>query len=508
VLNRFPEDIRSQLEEIFSDGRKFISLLWITDKRSSKKVRFRMNGEQEYLFDEMRNHKRVIVLKPRQIGISTVLRAYALWEVYVTRDPMKWGVISFHDRSAKHLRRMDMQLMKSLPELLHRELRLDNATTAEFADTEAMLGSFTAGSRGGTRSFTLTSAHLSEFAFYEDPEELLATVTATVGEGQIVIESTPNVPGDAFHRLVMGAPENGWRLVTFWWHQHQRYRMEAPKDFKRTETEDQLAQRHDLDNDQLFWRRSQIATLGLEKFRREYPGSLADAFHHASSTYFSAADLDHIEPVHFTDSRRVYEDPHEDDVYAMGVDVAAGVGMDYSALTVISMSTLQPVYHYRNNEISPTEFADVVLQTGQMYNNAKILCESNNHGHVVLYRLRHMGYRNLWRCVNGKDWTTSVKSKLDAYETFREYVANQLIQRLDATALQELRSLVVMKVNPEAPRGMHDDMAMSLALAYRCTRDVSRRKIRNARRSLMDELLSEVRVGRMRSQPSPWKVNT
>ena len=49
----------------------------------------------------------------------------------------------------------------------------------------------------------MTAAHLSEFAFYDDPEELLAQVTATVGNGQIIIESTSNKAGDAFHRLLL-----------------------------------------------------------------------------------------------------------------------------------------------------------------------------------------------------------------------------------------------------------------------------------------------------------------
>ena len=183
----------------------------------------------------------------------------------------------------------------------------------------------------------------------------------------------------------------------------------------------------------------------------------------------------------------------------MGVDVAAGVGSDYSTITVVSMSTLQPVYHYRNNAISPTGFADVVLKVAQKYNDAKVLCESNNHGHVVLYRLRHLGYRNLWLSHKGVDWVTSVKSKLDAYETLREYVVNEMITSLDMQVLSELRSLVVLRVTPEAPRGMHDDLAMSMALAYRCVRDIPRRMLTQARRNRMDMLIKQTRAGKILS---------
>lgn len=504
---KLPSDVQEQLDAILADPLKFVKLLKIQDKYSGKLVRFSPNGEQKELIKKLQHHQKVIILKPRQIGISTLLRAYALWQTYTTKDPLKFGVISFHQRSAKNLRRMDKLMHDSLPMMLHRKLSIDNATTMCFQDSGAELSSFTAGSKGGTRSFMLSSVHLSEFAFYDDPQEMLAQIVATVGTGQIIIESTPDKPADTFHRLIMGAPENGWQLVTYWWWEHHKYKQEAPKDFEPNEEECRLIKQYGLDNDQLYWRRNQIATLGLEKFRREYPACLDDAFHYASASYFGLDEIREIEEIHFEGEERQYEEPKDNDVYAMGVDVAAGVGRDYSAISVISMATLQPVFHYRCNTISPSAFADKVMQIAQLYKDARVLCESNNHGHVVLYRLRHFGYKNLWCTVDGKDWTTTTKSKLDAYETLREYISEGMIMKMDAQVLAELRSLIVLRVTPEAPEGMHDDMAMSIALAYRCLRDIPRRKLKLVRRNLMDMLISQTRAQKIKQQPIPWKKN-
>ena len=508
MLDRLPKKLRIELEPIMRDPVKFIQLLRIQDKYSGKLVQFVPNEEQIQLLKRLKKHKKVIILKPRQIGISTVLRAYALWRTYQTPDPLKFGVISFHERSAKHLRKMDSRMHNSLPDILRKKIAVDNSTTMEFADTGAQLSSFTAGSKGGTRSFTLSSVHLSEFAFYDDAEEMLAQVVATIGEGQILIESTPNKPGDVFHRLIMGAPENGWHLITYWWHDHEKYRLTAPEDFEPSAEEQHLVKMYGCDYDQLNWRRTQIATIGLEKFKREYPGCLDDAFHFAASTYFTQEEIREIEEVHFDGEERLYQEPEEQDYYAMGVDVAAGVGGDYSAISIISMATFQPVYHYRNNAISPSAFADVVLRIAQWFGDARVLCESNNHGHVVLYRLRHMGYKNLWLTPDGKDWTTTTKSKLDAYETLREYITQGMIMKMDAQVLSELRSLVITRVTPEAPKGMHDDLAMSMALAYRCLRDIPRRKLTLRRRNLMDVLISENRARKTLEQPIPWKKST
>ena len=506
-LESIPQPHRSEIARAISKPEKFVNMLSIQDKRSAKMIKFKMNDEQKVLLKELQEHNRVIILKPRQIGVSTLLRAYAFWSAYIATEPVQWGVISFHDRSAKHLRRMDDKFHKGLPKILHRQFAVSNTVDLEFEDTGARLSSYTAGSRGGTRSFTLTSVHLSEFAFYEDPDELLATTMAAVGVGQVIIESTPNRAGDAFHRLVMGAPENGWKLICFWWWQHESYRVHVGEDFERTAEEDAMAEAYDLDDEQIMWRRQQMATLGLEKFRREYPACLDDAFHFTTSTYFHGDDLAKINGIFFDGAERMYEEAIENDAYVMGVDVSAGVGLDYSVITVVSLSTLQVVYQYRSNTVPPVMFAEKVCDIGWEFNTAKLLVESNNHGHVVIARLRDFKYKNLWLDAKGRDWTTTVKSKLDAFETLREFIIAEIIETLDMTTLMELRSLTVEKVTPEAPKGLHDDMAMSLALAYRCTRDVPRRVLRRAKENMVDDFIRSRRVGRRSNNPIPWERN-
>jgi len=502
-----PKEYQAEMLKTLTDPIKFMGMLSIQDKATNKMVKFKLNSEQKKLVKALSKSKRIIVLKPRQIGISTLLRAYAFWSAYVSTEPVSWGVISFHDRSAKHLRRMDDKFHLSLPTLLHRQFAIQNTIDLEFKESGARLSSYTAGGKGGTRSFTLTSAHLSEFAFYDDPDELLATVMATVGEGQVIIESTPHQAGDAFHRLVTGAPDNGWELCCFWWWQHKTYYAKPPKDFEMSVEEDTLAKLYDLSDGQVLWRRRQILTLGLEKFRREYPACLDDAFHFTMSTYFHPDDLAKITGVFFDGSERLYEEAIPNDSYVLGADVAAGVGLDYSTITIVSLSSLQPVYQWRSNTVIPVMFAEKILTVANEYNMAMVLCESNNHGHVVLTRLKDFRYRRMWCDHNGKDWVTTVKSKLDAYETLREYIVSEIIETLDMTTLMELRSLTVQKVTPEAPSGMHDDMAMSIALAYRCTRDVPRRVLNRAQENVVDGFIRNRRVGRRKDNPIPWERN-
>jgi hypothetical protein len=102
-------------------------------------------------------------------------------------------------------------------------------------------------------------------------------------------------------------------------------------------------------------------------------------------------------------------------------------------------------------------------------------------------------------------WTTTAKSKIDAYDTLREMVANQILFRLDQSTLQELRSIQILKVTPEAPSGLHDDLAMALALAYRAVRDTSPSLRREATEHRMTDAIKAARVRRIRKSATPWR---
>jgi hypothetical protein len=505
-----PEAYRSEVSLVLSDREKFVSLLQIKHKELKKFVQFEPNDAQRGLWSLLDEHNRVIVVKARQVGISTAVRAHQFWRAFVSHDPETYAVLSYHASSAKKLRQVcDSRWLKDLPGFLAREYEVNNAEDTVFDDTKAGFQAFTVGGKGGTRSFEFSGCHLTEFAYYDDPTGTLAQADATVGQGPLVIESTARVPGDKFHQLIAGAPENGWRVFTYWWWEHAAYRDEnLPDDFEVLPSEIPLVQKYGLDLAQLWWRRKKIMTLGAPDFRREYPACMADAFTSRQSTYFSPVDLDNIQQVWFDTPEREFLPPEEGRHYVMGVDVAAGIGLDYSALVVIDLGTLQPVYIERSNELTPVEWAAHCVEVGDRYNEALMLVEANNHGWVVLRELDVLRYRNLWRKPgNGKPWVTTARSKLEAFEALREAVRTGVLFRLDQSTLQELRALEVPKLTPQAPAGMHDDLAMALALAYRCVQDAPRSKRRESSNKVIDLHIRKQRLKRLKQSPLPWGVN-
>jgi hypothetical protein len=498
-------------KKIADDPRTFFRFLQVFDKQQAKLVPFVLNSEQEELLDALLTHNRIVVCKARQIGCSTLIRAYFLWRSYIEKEPTRHAIISYTRDSADHLHSIDKQFYTSLPLPLQRTLSKSSSRTLGFKDTGAELRSFTGGGKGGaTRSFTFSSAHISEFAFFDDQDELLANTIASVGEGQIIIETTTNGPGDKYHQLCMGSPLNGWHLCFFPWYQHKNYKKRSAFGQNgvppMTEEEKQMMEDLGLQKQQMYWRRTQITTMGIEKFKREFPSSVDEAFMSDAKIFYPSDVLDACEIVELGGTDRWYCDPHQGDSFAMGVDVALGKGGDYSTITVISTTTLQPIYHFRSNTILPQSFADKIWEVYWEFNEPVCLIESNGPGALVIYRCKEFGMRKLWRDKNGNDWTTRKENKLAIYDNVRELLCEGQLACLDSTLWNEMRNCVILdNGQPGHPKGTNDDLLFSFALAQWVAKENPAPSLYEVRKGLMEEFMSKTRARRIRARgPLPF----
>ena len=518
IPGRVPPGMTVDVSALLNDVRAFSQLHRVQDKDSKRPVTFRPSPMQDKIFRAVAaGHKRIVIVKARQVYATTGCKMVLHWMAYRTRHEAMHAVVSMRDDSATALLDDARRWLQDPPALLQRPIRTQARARIQYDDTGASLQAFTSRSNTGLRSFTPAAAVLSEAAFAPDLEETIAQLDAAVGDGLLMVESTANNPADFFSQLVKAAPENGWALLTMWWWEHPAYcdpPENVPADFmdSLSEYEQDIREQYGLTPGQLHWRRRTEARIGsTHKFRREYPGCMDDCFLDREGGYFEDDLLGDVHVVehalHGKTHGREIEAPQAFDKYVMGVDVGGGVGGDYSALCVVSVSTRQVVYTERNNRVTPAQWAHRVIQVGSRYNQAQVLAESNNHGHALLLELDTCGYHQQWRSEKGKPWVTTLQSKLDAYDTLRESL--QLVKILDRPTWLELRSLTIPagKVAPEAPKGAHDDAAMACALAYRCLRDVPavwRTHAIQSNRTRVDELIDRARARRIRSSRLPF----
>ena len=516
-----PAELHPKVTGLVGDPSRFCRLHKVQDKDSKREIPFDPVPMQVKIFNAVkRGHKRIICIKARQVAATTACKMVLHQQWMSTPTAALFALVSLRAESATALLDDNRRWMHHPPAILQRQLDTRAKGELRLADTGATLKAFTSRSSTGLRSFSPKAVLLSEFAFALDQEELLAQALSAVGDGLLMIESTANNPGDRFSELIAGAPENGWHLITHWWQEEPKYcdlgYSLDPEELQEvfgewSEEELQLKEAYNLSNGQLAWRRRYLATLGPYKFRREYPACLDDCFLGREGGYYGEEVLQGIHVIehelHGSKHGREIEPPHPHDRYVMGVDIGGGVGGDYSALCVVSVSTMQPVYTERNNRITPAAWAHRAIQVASRYNQALMLAESNNHGHAFLLEVSHCGYRQQWRAPGGKPWVTTLQSKLEAFDTLRESL--QVVKVMDRVSWMELRSLTIPagKVAPEAPNGAHDDSAMAMALAYRCLRDIPsswRTHALQSGRTRIDDLIAHSRARRIRSAHLPF----
>jgi len=501
------------MQKIAEDPRIFFKFLKVFDKEKGKLLPFKLNREQDELLDALMTHNRIVVCKARQIGCSTLIRAYFLWKQYVEQEPTRHAIISYTRDSADHLHSMDKSFYLCLPKPLQRKLSKSTQRTLKFSDTKAELRAFTGGGKAGaTRSFTFSSAHISEFAFFDDQDDLLANTIASCGNGQIIIETTPDGPGDKYHRLCMDAPNNGWHLCFFPWYEHSVYKLKSQ--FHQSSVPDMdeselgMLKELNLSKAQLYWRRTQIQSMGLEKFRREFPTSVAEAFASSSPLFFPIDIVDGCEVLQSeSGSEYYYCDVVDGEKYVMGVDVAHGTGKDYSAITVVSSTTLQPVYHYRSNTVLPQNFADKIWDIYWTFCEPYTIVEANGPGSLVIYRLEEFGTSNLYKNEKEKNWHTRKENKLGIYDNLRELLCDGTISILEEKLWSEIRNTLTNEGGaPHHPKGQNDDLLFSFALALWGAKLRPAPSIYGVRLALMEDFINKTKARRIRSNgPLPFR---
>ena len=458
---------------ILHNPHKFISRLKIKNKEGTIQY-LHPNVEQTEVIEALERGGDLIVAKPRQIGSTTIVAAYLFWKAYTSSEPITVALLSHKIDSVRHILRIFKTFYDHLPNFLRRPLKEDSAGKLVFHNGATILCA-SATSKGGLRSFTCSYLLLSEYAFSENAEELKATAVAALNGGQMIIESTANYWGDPLHLEIEVAQrgEANYNYLFFPWYMHSEYATPIREDFLLTEEETEILEEYNISLEQMYWRRVMIQKIGADKFKREYPACLGDAYAQSGDAYLTEDDLKYVEEISLDGDRwNPIQEWDQHDSYAIGVDVGTGTGRDYSVAIVVSKMTNQPVGIFRCNMTTPTELAEELFSLSQEYGNAKVLVEANNVGIVVL---QHLEGVNLWKSGEDKNWTTTQVNKRMMFEELKEGIRSGSINTLDNITVAELRSIKIdHKYNISLTRanGAHADSAVALALAYQCLRIV------------------------------------
>ncbi len=502
--------------------------LKIIDKKGAI-IPFVLNEPQQRLYSVIREQwnqgkpVRVIILKARQMGFSTLVEAIIFW-MAATAFNVRCMIVAHTDDATGNLFQMSKRYLEYLPEQLKPMQQASNAQEivfdrpARYKGTAKGLGSrircATAGGQGIGRSFTLKALHLSEFAFW--PGDKHATITG-------LLQAVPDEPGtfvaiestakgyDEFKKLWdkavadQQAGKEGFIPVFFAWHEMREYRRSVPANFCRTEEEEQLAQTFGLDDQQLAWRRWAIDNLcggDIEMFHQEYPSTPDEAFISTGRCVFDKNALvlrrKQVQELAWEygqfrmeyditggigkfqweqDSRgyiRILEQPQPGVPYVIGADTA-GTGSDWFAAHVLDNRTGKQVA-VLHQQFGERAFAEQVYCLGMYYNQALIGVEVNYSTFPQLM-LEQLGYTNFYEREKYDTYTgdnkkaygfeTTTKSRPVIIDGLKD-VAKQALETItDFATMGEMLTFVYNEhFRPQAENGEHDDLVMALAIAH------------------------------------------
>jgi len=414
---------------------------------------------QRDIIDKITNNRRCAVVTSRQAGKTTTAVCVILHYVLFNEHRTVALLANKGDAAREILDRVKIAY-EALPKWLQQGVVEWNKGSVEFENGCKILASATSSS--AIRGKSISFLYIDETAFVENWDEFFASVFPTISSGnttKILLTSTPNGLNH-FYKTCEGAREgtNGYEFVQVMW--------------------------QDVPGRDDAWKQETLSSMDYdyEKFSQEFECQ----FLGSSGTLIEGNKLKalvHKRPIRESNGLFMYQEPQEGNSYITVVDVSRGKGLDYSAFQVLDVSKMpyRQVCAFRDNHITPIEYAEIIHRTVKHYNNSVVLIEINDIGEQVSDLLHYdFEYENILYTESagrsGKRISSGFGKNVDkGVRTTKTVKAvgcsilkllieqDQLILN-DFATIQELSTFSKKAGSYQAESGCHDDLVMCLVL--------------------------------------------
>jgi len=415
---------------------------------------------QEKLINNFHKNRFNICKMPRQTGKSTTVVAYLL-HYLIFNDSVNIGILANKAATARELLGRLATAYENLPKWMQQGIIAWNKGNIELENGSKILAASTSAS--AVRGMSFNILFLDEFAFVPNhiADSFFASVYPTITSGKstkVIIVSTPHGMNH-FYRM---------------WHDAERGKNEyVPTDVHWSE----VPGRDDR------WRLQTIANTSEQQFKIEFECEFLGSV----DTLIAPSKLKNFvyeHPLKRNAGLDVYNEVEENHDYVITVDVARGVSEDYSAFIVVDITSFphRVVAKYRNNEIKPMLFPNIIYEVAKNYNGAYILCEVNDIGDQVASLLHYdLEYQNVLMCsmrgragqivgqgFSGKKTQLGVKMSKTVKKVgslnLKTMIESDKLLFKDYEIISELTTFISKHNSFEAEEGCNDDLAMCLVI--------------------------------------------
>ena len=397
---------------------------------------------------------------PRQTGKSTTSVSYLL-HYAVFNDSTNIGILANKAATARDLLGRLQTAYENLPKWMQKGIISWNKGSLELENGSKILAASTSAS--AVRGMSFNILFLDEFAFVPNhiAESFFASVYPTITSGKNT-------------KVIMVSTPHGMNHFYRYWHDAERGKNEyIPTDVHWSE----VPGRDDV------WKEQTIANTSEQQFKVEFECEFLGSI----NTLIAPSILRNMvydAPITRNAGLDIYEKPEKDHNYIITVDVARGLGNDYSAFIVFDVTQFpyKVIAKYRNNEIKPMLFPNVILDVAKGYNNAYVLVEVNDIGDQVASILQYdLEYENiLMASMRGRNGqivgqgfsgkktqlgvrTTAAVKKLGC-SNLKTLIEDHKLITCDYEVISELTTFAQKHNSFEAEEGCNDDLAMCLVI--------------------------------------------
>ena len=437
-------------------ARKYIKIVSL----DSGLIPFDLYDFQEKLIRNFHESRFNICKMPRQTGKSTTCVSYLL-HYAVFNDNVNIAILANKASTARDLLGRLQLAYENLPKWMQQGIIAWNKGSLELENGSKISANSTSSSavRGGSYNVIF----LDEFAFIPNhiADDFFASVYPTISSGQstkVLIVSTPRGMNH-FYRM---------------WHDSERGKNEyVPTEVHWSE----------VPGRDEAWREQTIANTSEQQFKVEFECEFLGSV----NTLINPAKLKNLvyeNPINKNAGLDIHENPIKNHQYLITVDVARGLGNDYSAFIVVDITSFpyNIVAKYKNNEIKPMLFPSIIYDVAKGYNDAFLLVEVNDIGDQVASIIHYdLEYDNLLMAsmrgragqvvgtgFSGKKTqlgvrTTAAVKKLGC-SNLKTLLEDDKILVKDYEIISELTTFSQKHNSFEAEEGCNDDLAMCLVL--------------------------------------------
>ena len=510
--------------------------VYIQHKQKGK-IKYQPFDYQQKLSSALDSGKNSVVIKARQMGISTQVSIYCVWLILFNAHK-QIAVIASKDKVAMNFISTVKFAMKNLPDFLKIRTLYDNLHQIRLINQSSIQA--LACTQDAGRSLACSFLVFDQIAFvaksiaykvWSAAQQTLAT------GGSFCVLSTPNGQGGLFYDLCRKAQTKQIKAQFFSlpWYLHpqktQRWRDQQDG------IQGKVLAAQQLDCSFISSGTKIIRGQDIQKFKNN---NIRQQYHSIKVMRDFIPDPYQYQQLLRLDPQllgRIFVLPKQNHQYIIGADVGRGDGSDCSTIQILDATTLQQCYQYKGF-IGTTQFAKLICAVGTIYNCALAVVQNNNYGWAVLQQMVQMQYPNIFYSPKKQilvadkqnplnvqllkchqkviGFSTTSASRPLILQGFRQKLQNQVIAPYSSRLYAQVDTWIWKNGRMDHMDGYNDDLILAYSIAlwvrqmYIHKLKMGNKNIAKSHLTMMSDVMSMVNKQRqsdpyLKKQPNRFK---